>query len=185
MVVGYPEIEHKDKYYNSLCCVNPQGQVVATYRKTFLYKTDENWAAEGPGFQSQLIPGLGKVHPVLNFHSRKIVLEECFTWQVGFGICMDINPYRFEADFEAYEFANFHAREQSEIIICSMAWIRGQNVMDTIGYWAARVWPLREHCHSHSIPHMYFIACNRTGTERGTKAGIIAVYWIATHYSVE
>lgn len=67
VVVGYPEIEGENRYYNSLCCVNPQGDVVATYRKTFLYTTDENWAMEGPGFQSQLIPGLGKVSLLLAF----------------------------------------------------------------------------------------------------------------------
>jgi protein N-terminal amidase len=41
--------------------VNPEGKVVLTYQKSFLYETDENWAAEGPGFVSTHIEGLGKV----------------------------------------------------------------------------------------------------------------------------
>lgn len=36
------------------------------------------------------------------------------------GICMDINPYKFEAPWTAYEFAN-HAREsRAKLVIVSM-----------------------------------------------------------------
>lgn len=34
-------------------------------------------------------------------------------WQVGLGICMDINPYRFEAPFDRFEWANFHKQVRS------------------------------------------------------------------------
>jgi protein N-terminal amidase len=28
--------------------------------------------------------------------------------RIGHGICMDINPWEFKADFEKFEFANYH-----------------------------------------------------------------------------
>lgn len=36
--------------YNSAVLVSPQGNVLANYRKSFLFTTDETWAEEGPGF---------------------------------------------------------------------------------------------------------------------------------------
>ncbi|KAI9019241.1 carbon-nitrogen hydrolase [Phycomyces nitens] len=151
VLAGYPEIAQENgetKYYNSQCCVNRQGELVYTYRKHFLYEVDENWAQEGPGFASIEIKGLGKV---------------------GFGICMDLNPYRFEAPFDAYEFANYHVQNKTRLLLCSMAWLRsrgtksGSRVLDTIKYWANRLNPLSE-----SPSPVYFVACNRTGTERGS-----------------
>lgn len=60
VIVGYPQ--KKDQLcYNSLCCVNPEGKLITTYQKTFLYETDENWAIEGPGFVSFQVDRLGKV----------------------------------------------------------------------------------------------------------------------------
>ncbi|CAG8596832.1 11040_t:CDS:2 [Paraglomus brasilianum] len=104
VMVGYPQIVkgNPDKYYNSACFVAPSTEILATYQKHFLYETDEAWAEEGPGFMSIDVPDLGKV---------------------GLGICMDLNPYRFEAPFTDFEFANFHREQQSSIILCSMAWL--------------------------------------------------------------
>lgn len=66
-MVGFPEKKKKTAveddlvYYNSIAFVDPQGRLVTTYSKTFLYYTDENWAEEGPGFKSIAVDGLGKV----------------------------------------------------------------------------------------------------------------------------
>lgn len=50
------------EYYNSAITVNPEGETIANYRKTFLYYTDETWALEGQdGFYGGEIDGLGKV----------------------------------------------------------------------------------------------------------------------------
>ncbi|CDH49785.1 carbon-nitrogen hydrolase [Lichtheimia corymbifera JMRC:FSU:9682] len=146
VVVGYPERTKDGKCYNSLCCINPKGERVKTYRKAFLYKNDEYWALEGPGFESLEIEGLGKV---------------------GFAICMDINPYQFKADFTAYEFARFHAAKKTRLVIGCMSWVKGGDVLSTIRYWVQRLLPLvigdEEVC---------FVASNRIGTERGvTFAG--------------
>ncbi|CEP15041.1 hypothetical protein [Parasitella parasitica] len=147
VIVGYPQKTDQHNY-NSICCVNPEGKLVYTYQKAFLYETDENWAMEGPGFVSTHIKGLGKT---------------------GFGICMDLNPYQFKSDFYACEFANFHLNEQSEIILCSMAWLKSKNnqVSSTIQYWATRLLPL----YHEAVPgkHTIFVACNRVGSERGSE----------------
>jgi len=45
---------------------------------------------------------------------------------------MDINPYRFEAPFTDFEFANFHREQQSNIILCSMAWLSKKDDEDAI-----------------------------------------------------
>lgn len=109
VVVGYPEqvdVSHKwptsPEYYNSALVVNNEGETIANYRKHFLYMIDESWALEGEGFGKESIPGLG---------------------QTAMGICMDINPYKFEAPWHAFEFA-FHVLEvRANLVILSMAWL--------------------------------------------------------------
>ncbi|KAG0284922.1 Carbon-nitrogen hydrolase [Linnemannia gamsii] len=109
--VGYPEKRvvnraepFKEEYYNSIAFVSPQGVLVKTYAKHFLYYTDENWAEEGPSFESVPVEGLG---------------------QVGFGICMDVNPYQFKAPFSDFEFASYHFGQKTNLLLCSMAWNKG------------------------------------------------------------
>ncbi|RIB16581.1 carbon-nitrogen hydrolase [Gigaspora rosea] len=158
VMVGYPQIVkgNPDKCYNSICFVDRNGDLIETYQKTFLFRTDESWAEEGPGFKSIHVPGLGKV---------------------GFGICMDLNPYKFEAEFTAYEFARFHLRQQSEIILCSMAWLSGG--VNTVDYWCYRLLPLYDDTYANGEKsssdiqnldatrnrNIIFVASNRTGTE--------------------
>ncbi|KAF9113666.1 Carbon-nitrogen hydrolase [Mortierella sp. AM989] len=111
--VGYPEKrittdddgQSTEKYYNSVCFVSPEGKLLATYAKHFLYYTDENWAEEGPAFISIPIETLG---------------------QVGFGICMDVNPYQFKAAFNEFEFSRFHFNNKTNLMLCSMAWNKGE-----------------------------------------------------------
>ncbi|KAG0045956.1 Carbon-nitrogen hydrolase [Gryganskiella cystojenkinii] len=112
VVVGYPErrvlnplTPFKEEFYNSQAFVSPSGTLLKTYSKHFLYYTDENWAEEGPGFESFDVKGLG---------------------QVGFGICMDVNPYQFKSPFRAMEFSNFHLNKKTKLILCSMAWNKGE-----------------------------------------------------------
>ncbi|CAG8804962.1 14292_t:CDS:2, partial [Racocetra fulgida] len=52
--------KEQDKYYNSICFVGRNGNLIETYQKTHLYETDESWAEEGPGFKSIDVPDLGK-----------------------------------------------------------------------------------------------------------------------------
>jgi len=151
--VGYPEkvlddtgaIIHR---YNSVVFVTPEG---ATYhhRKHFLYVADETWAEEGPHFTAWNIEGLGAVCPA---------------------ICMDFSPYRFEAPFEAYEFATFAAKNKANLILGSMNWLmspkeEGVTSEDAMRrlyqYWALRLTPcLGTAC--------TVLVCNRVGTEADT-----------------
>ncbi|CAG8703484.1 1716_t:CDS:2, partial [Dentiscutata heterogama] len=156
VMVGYPQIVkgNPGKYYNSICFVGRNGDLIETYQKTHLFMTDENWAEEGPGFKSINVPELGKV---------------------GFGICMDLNSYKYQTPFTTFEFARFHLRQQSDIILCSMAWLSGGNPVD---YWCQRLLPLYNDTYVNDEDlqnldatrnrNILFVASNRTGFENGS-----------------
>ena len=71
VTVGYPElVDSLDSFgstnlgnhnierlpaYNSTITVSASGEVVAHYRKSFLYYTDDTWAQEGSGFFSKML----------------------------------------------------------------------------------------------------------------------------------
>ncbi|RYC56213.1 hypothetical protein CHU98_g9997 [Xylaria longipes] len=184
VTVGYPEkVDIKPKwptspeYYNSVIVVNSDGETIANYRKAFLYYTDETWALEGPeGFYGGFIPGLGTT---------------------SMGVCMDLNPYKFEAPWHAFEFA-FHCLEvEANLVIVTMAWLTREDAslfsrmpnepdMDTLTYWISRLEPL---IRSETREEIIIIFCNRTGIESdavyagtsaviGVKDGEVNVYGI-------
>lgn len=165
--VGYPEIESASpdteqvKYYNSLLVVDEDGKVIHNYRKSFLYFTDETWAAEGSverGFyELSLHPGndTASTTDIIGDIRRDASAPPGRQVATSFGICMDINPYKFEAPFTAWEFANRVLDSKSQLVILSMAWLTllsreeldalaGQPEMDTFNYWLNRFWPLVE-----------------------------------------
>lgn len=139
--------------------VDSAGEVVGHYRKSFLYYTDETWAQEGQGFFAGVIP-IGA-----SGQRMKAVA----------GICMDINPYKFQAPWTAYEFAN-HAREsRAKIVILSMAWLTHLAVEDlteqtmvpdthTVGYWAERMRPLMDST-TGANEEVIIVCANRVGLE--------------------
>ena len=86
--------------------VSPQGELVNSYKKHFLYEMDKPWAEAGPSFESM----------ELRLPRREAIIK------VGLGICMDINPFNFESEFELCEFASFHKEQKSQLIIFSSAW---------------------------------------------------------------
>ncbi|BFZ59339.1 hypothetical protein YB2330_000347 [Saitoella coloradoensis] len=210
VLAGYPELcSLTGTVYNSAVFMNPQGEVIANYRKHFLYSTDERWgASEGPGFWKGWIGSLGE-------KGRKVAL----------GICMDLNPHKFEADFEEYEFArhvlradtsNAEEGEQGgegvgvDLVLIPMAWLRHpRHPVDaqsadpdqlTVGYWIQRLAPLWQAPNDSeggnnpegqgedptaaatgSKKEIVFVACNRTGTEgESTFAGTSAVVGLRT-----
>ncbi|KAJ5337775.1 hypothetical protein N7452_004503 [Penicillium brevicompactum] len=149
--VGYPEIEETPQstdqttYYNSLLVVDERGEVIHNYRKSFLYYTDETWAAEG-----QVERG---------FKELAIQEQQVAT---SFGICMDINPYKFEAPFDKWEFASRVLDSKTQLVILSMAWLtllsreeldalKYKPEMDTFNYWLQRFWPLLQKRMKHEI----------------------------------
>ena len=134
--------------YNSLVIVDHTGAVIAHHRKSHLYYTDETWAREGKqGFYARILP-LGGGDRVKHV-------------KLAAGICMDINPYKFEAAWEEYEFARFVADKRVRVVVVSMAWLtrlsqeevtgvpgvddrelRMRPDMDTVSYWVERFQPL-------------------------------------------
>ncbi|EHK42963.1 hypothetical protein TRIATDRAFT_300958, partial [Trichoderma atroviride IMI 206040] len=174
VLAGYPEKVDVSpnwptgpEYYNSAIVVNGDGETIANYRKAFLYYTDESWALEGSrGFYDGYIPGLGNT-------------------AIGFG--MDMNPYKFEAPWHAFEFA-FHILEvESNLVIVTMSWMTREDRrhfsrmpnepdMDTLTYWITRLEPL---IRSNNEDEIIVVFCNRTGTEdEVTYAGTSAVIGI-------
>lgn len=181
VIAGYPEIstdledalsdsnpeEPVHKRYNSTVTVSPTGEILANYRKSFLYYTDESWATEGPaGFFCDTLGSLGKV---------------------GLGICMDINPWQFEAPWDKYEFANHVLAGGARLVVMSMAWLtslpkeemetlRDQPALETVSYWLQRFSPAIE-ASKRDGEDLTVVFANRIGCERNelteftTKSG--------------
>ncbi|KAK6522257.1 Carbon-nitrogen hydrolase [Arthrobotrys megalospora] len=131
----------QDYSYNACVVTSPDGEVVTNYRKTFLYVTDERWSSEGSSFGTITLTFPSTPSP------KSITL--------ALGICMDINPYRFEAPFGAYEFANHILSTGAQLAIVPMAWETKDAITDsqlqrlqkvrhnsTVNYWANRLEPL-------------------------------------------
>lgn len=188
--VGYPEVvaentedNEKETYYNSLLVVDGTGEVLVNYRKSFLYYTDETWALEGDlkrgfarlPFEASMGGGSGNGDNAL---------------ATTFGICMDINPYRFEAPWTAWEFANRIIDSKSQLVIVSMAWLTHSDreqlqalgtkpELDTFNYWIQRLMPLfrrkmehrQEKYQHHGIEEeekrVVVVFSNRVGEEEG------------------
>lgn len=181
--MGYPEIEkgagaeagpasrEQETCYNSLLVVDENGELVLNYRKSFLYYADETWAAEGDVERGFLKVSFGEHRPQVD---------------TTFGICMDINPYKFEAPFTAWELANRVLDSKSQLVILSMAWLTllsreeldalaDQPEMDTFNYWIQRFLPLirRKMQHEAGVDgdgnkKIVIVFANRTGEEPGT-----------------
>ncbi|KAK0533601.1 hypothetical protein OC842_002931 [Tilletia horrida] len=164
------------RYYNSATLFDRSGQLIHVFRKHFLYEDDKTWAQEGPGFQYVDLPDIGRL---------------CV------GICMDLNPYDFEAPFGAFELATFCANNGVDILALPTAWLlsppedsegaaqeeslksntTAAPSMQTIKYWALRCSPLcadinddadaPERASSGRKRRAFLVAANRTGTERG------------------
>lgn len=140
--------------------MSPAGEILASYRKTFLYYTDETWAAEGDtGFFAGQLGTLGKA---------------CM------GICMDINPKRFEAPWSAYEFATHCVDAETPLVVLSMAWLTrllprqlldtaAQPDLETLGYWLERFAPVVK---AKTEGGVVVVLANRCGTEPGVVAGV-------------
>ncbi|GAA6002469.1 hypothetical protein JCM10207_001137 [Rhodosporidiobolus poonsookiae] len=135
-------------FFNSLLVFSPTGALLHKYSKHFLYETDETWATPGPSFLTVDLP----FPPSSPFHG------EGKTFRAALAICMDINPYRFEAPFDAFEFGTFAEREKAEVVLALMAWLDSEPPVEgeetdgegegwdavrrTLGYWAMRTGPL-------------------------------------------
>lgn len=118
-IMGYPEI-HQEKVYNLAVVVAPNGDFIHNYRKLFLYDADYEFGCEE--------------NPEKGFRAVDLVLDKEYyldrqpdkvypTITTNIGICMDLNPYKFEAPFTAFEFAKSCYQQKVQLIICPMAWL--------------------------------------------------------------
>ena len=160
VVVGYPEMVDvsakwptSPEYYNAAVAFSRDGDLLANYRKSFLYYTDETWALEGlDGFFEGKFEGIGNV---------------------ALGICMDLNPYKFEAPWTDWEFAYHIVHVRAKVAIVSMAWLTRESAeeygkepmvpdMATLAYWVARLEPL---IRKEEKGEVFVVLANRTGVE--------------------
>lgn len=114
-IIGYPE-DCLGTTYNSALVVNQAGELVYNYRKTHLYETDEQWGcSENPekSFSPFELP-LGKGP------DRQSV-------KTSIGICMDLNPYKFEAPFADFEFAMSAYAGGSRLLVVPTAWLNSES----------------------------------------------------------
>ena len=171
VTVGYPEITSgaAPTQYNSTVTVSPTGAILANYRKSFLYYTDETWASEGPSSHEHNLSN--PASPDSPFFSGPLG----DLGNVTLGICMDINPYKFTAAWDAYEFAATALANKTNLLCVSMAWLchltpeelmRDPSLADvaTIAYWVERFQPLVE---ANLEEPVYVIMANRSGMEKG------------------
>lgn len=118
-VIGYPELNNTT-IYNACKLINPLGDEVYNYRKTFLYDTDEVWGcSENPerGFKS--------IDVILdkNYYINKDDKTNYKSTRINFGICMDLNPYKFKSPFNAFEFSMACYHNDADLVVCPMAWL--------------------------------------------------------------
>ncbi|KAL2190979.1 carbon-nitrogen hydrolase, partial [Thermothelomyces heterothallicus CBS 203.75] len=167
VAVGYPEkVEttgQEPENYNSLIVVDRDGETLANYSKSFLYYTDATWAREGRGFYGGKLGDLG---------------------QTAMGIC---TPYKFEAPWDAYEFAFHILRVRANLVILSTAWLTNDERtgflacpdapdLYTLTYWAQRLEPV---VRTGASEETVVVFANRSGVEdEATYAGTSTVLGI-------
>ncbi|KAK6201092.1 carbon-nitrogen hydrolase [Scheffersomyces amazonensis] len=181
-IIGYPEKFQGSTIYNSAVLISPIGTILHNYRKTFLYETDEKWGcSENPqrGFKS--------IDVVFDreFYTNPDPQKNYSKVRTNFGICMDLNPYKFEAPFNEFEFSLASYIQGAKLILCPMAWLsplspsitkvskyelENENEADdsTVNYWILRFFPFLSHRNSilpKSFGKVNVVCCNRIGLE--------------------
>ena len=92
--------------YNATLTVDSSGNIVAHYRKSFLYYTDATWSLPSPtGFLTIPLP----------FSNA--------TTSTAFGICMDLNPQYFTCSWDKRELATHALDTEASMLVVSTAWL--------------------------------------------------------------
>jgi protein N-terminal amidase len=98
---------------------------------------------------------------------------------------MDLNPYRFEADWSEFEFASHVVDTEASLVILNNAWLFGADApqrsgraldgtgdepdRSTVRYWLARLEPLMKRMADDQEGETVVAICNRVGTEGEAK----------------
>ena len=130
--------------------MSPEGETLAHYRKTHLYYTDETWAQESD--TKWLTTNLPiEPYPIMGVRNAEgLDIKPVIA---TFGICMDLNPYRFTAPWALYELATHTLSTGSQLLLISMSWLTTLSSDDlaasakepdlnTLNYWIERIAPL-------------------------------------------
>jgi len=164
VAVGYVQ-RAGEKLYDAQGVATADGDV-RTYKKTHLYDMDDAWASESDeGFKTMTI----EVGTIDDEHAAGRG-----TITASPAICMDINPRRFEAPWDAYELANATLAAKSDLILFSSAWTNAHpldaletkrkdvDAEEVLNYWFSRLAPLAN-------TNTYFVCANRIGEENDIK----------------
>ena len=153
--LGYAEVTHDGKYYNSCFIITPEGESLLSYRKHFLYQDDERWSLEGN-----------------EFGYMEITTKKGIKLKLGIGICMDINPYKFKSPFNKMEFANHCLSKNVDLIVFPTNWIDNEpnniskkHKFELWNYWAER---MRPYDYAKNKKNVYMLFANRIGKEKNT-----------------
>ena len=170
--LGYAEVTHDGKFYNSCFIITPEGESLPSYRKHFLYDDDERWSLEGK-----------------EFGYMEILSKKGIKLKLGIGICMDINPYKFKSPFNKMEFANHCLKLNVDLIVFPTNWIDNEpnnisinHKYELWNYWAKRMGPFNN---KKIKKNVYMLFANRIGKEKKTTFhGCSCIMKIAPEFNV-
>ena len=195
-----------EKRYNSTVTVSPTGAILAHYRKTHLYYTDESWAtASHSQFLTTNLPlpsspspfststtikdyddgdDATSIHPGSNYLSTSSTEDQNI--KTTFGICMDLNPLAFTAPWSSYELATHTLSSSSKLLVVSMSWCTdtpdslptnaSSPDVESLSYWITRLKPLVD-----AEKETVVVMGNRCGMEPGEE-GKEAVRYVGTSW---
>ncbi|PGH18260.1 hypothetical protein AJ79_00599 [Helicocarpus griseus UAMH5409] len=144
--------------FNSALLVSPTGTTLYNYQKRFLYYTDEPWASEGrngKGFFHLPLSSSTASTTTASNHTSSPTASAAVTIPTAIGICMDINPYKFQAPWHLCEFATHVLSSGAKLVLLPMAWLTllsplelellaDRPDLDTFKYWIMRFLPVIE-----------------------------------------
>lgn len=129
MIIGLPTVADPQApdptYRNSLLVVSPEGSLVHTYHKTFLYgeltndRADYLWAEAGTGFVALDLPFPASSPSRSSAGSG----TEPDTFRIVPGICMDFNMPTFESPFDRFELGTFADEHGADLVVGAMSWL--------------------------------------------------------------
>ncbi|KAL8772633.1 MAG: hypothetical protein Q9209_002294 [Squamulea sp. 1 TL-2023] len=194
VTIGYPELfststpapstlkptmlplgPHPEKYYtltayNSTVTVNPLGEIVAHYRKTHLYYTDEVWAQESPeGFTTVDLTFPRAYIDGDDARSRPSIKRHTTTQ----AICMDLNNRHFTPSPPPSALCQHIMDTNTTLLVLSTAWLTHlpssalssqpeEFDWDTLAYWFNALAPLVDR-----DKEVICVFANRCGEEPG------------------
>lgn len=141
-VIGYPEEsmaasgpgrQVEPVLYNSALVTDPNGDLTFNYRKSFLYDTEYEWGCQENPQSFQRFTMCFEKSAVEKNRTVTITAAATATTtdielNASIGICMDLNPYKFEAPFNDFEFSSFSLDNNVDLMICPMAWLHSKSI---------------------------------------------------------